>query len=54
MVILEPVLIFLFCDGLRSIICAQAEQEGCQKDIWDQAIKKAITAEAKAAQNLLL
>ena len=54
MVISEPILIRLFCDGLRPSICAQAKQKSCQKDTWDQAIKKAITAEAKAALNLLL
>ena len=53
-VISEPVVIRLFRDGLRRSIRAQAEQEGRQKDTWDQAIKKAITAEAKAALNLLL
>ena len=53
-VILEPVLIRLFHDGLRPSIRAQAEQKGRQKDTWDQAIKKGITAEAKAALNLLL
>ena len=31
-VISEPVLIRLFCNGLRSSICTQAEHEGCQKD----------------------
>ena len=51
-VILEPILIRRFRDGLRPSIRAQAEQKGCQKDTRDQAIKKAITAEAKAALNL--
>ena len=51
---LEPVLIRLFYDGLRLSICAKAEQKGCRKDTWDQAIKKAITAKAKAALNLPL
>ena len=51
-VISEPVLIRLFRDGLKPSIRAQAEQEGRRKDTWDQAIKKAITAEAKAALNL--
>ena len=50
----EPVFIRLFRNGLRSSICALAKQKGCQKDTWDQAIKKAITAEAKAALNLPL
>ena len=53
-VISEPVLIRLFRDGLRPSIRAQAEQKGRRKDTWDQAIKKAITAGAKAALNLLL
>ena len=53
-VILEPVLIRLFRDGLKPSIRAQAKQKVCQNDTWDQAIKKAITAEAKAALNLLL
>ena len=53
-VISEPILIHLFCDSLRSSIRAQAKQEGCWKDTWDQAIKKAIMAEAKAALNLPL
>ena len=52
MVILEPVLIRLFCNSLRLSICAYAKQKGCQKDIGDQAIGKAITAKAKAALNL--
>ena len=33
MVILEPVLIRLFCNGLRPSIYTQAEQEDCSKDI---------------------
>ena len=53
-VISEPVLIRLFRNGLRPSIFAQAKKEGCQKNTLDQAIKKAITAEAKAALNLLL
>ena len=53
-VILERVLIRLFRDGLRPSIRAQAKQKGCWKDTWDQAIKKAIMAKAKAALNLLL
>ena len=51
-VISEPVLIRLFWDGLKPFIHAQTKQEGRQKDTWDQAIKKTITAEAKAALNL--
>ena len=50
----EPVLIRLFRNGLRPSIRAKAEQEGRQKETWDQAIKKTITAAAKAALNLLL
>ena len=50
----EPVLIRLFCDGLRPSIHAQAKQKSCQKDTWDQTIKKIITAKAKAALNLFL
>ena len=53
-VILELVLIRLFYDGLRPFIRAQAKQIGCQKNTWDQAIKKAIMAKAKAALNLPL
>ena len=33
--ILEPVLIRLFRDGLRPSIRAQAKQKGCQKDTQD-------------------
>ena len=53
LVILKPVLIRLFHNGLRPSIYAQAEQDGCQKDIWEQALKKIITAKAKAALNFL-
>ena len=53
-VISELVLIRLFCNGLRPSTRAQAKQKGRRKNTWDQAIKKAITAEAKAALNLLL
>ena len=49
----KPVLIHLFCNGLRPSIHTQAKQKGCHKDNWDQTIRKAITAEAKAALNLL-
>ena len=52
-VILEPVLIRLFRDSLRPSIRAQAKQKGRQKDTWDQVMRKAITAKAKAALNLL-
>ena len=54
MVILEAVLIRLFRDSLKPSICTQARQKGRQKDTWDQAMKNAITPEAKAALNLLL
>ena len=47
-------MIRLFRNGLKPSIRAQAKQEGRQKDTWDQAIKKAIMAEAKAALNLPL
>ena len=53
-VISEPVLIRLFRNGLRPSIRAQAKQKGHWKDTWDQAIKKAITAWARAALNLSL
>ena len=52
-VISELVLICLFYNSLTPSICTQAKQESCSKDIWDQAIRKAIMAEAKAALNLL-
>ena len=51
-VISEPVLIRLFCNGLRPSIHAQAKQKSFSKNTWDQAIRKAITAEAKATLNL--
>ena len=51
-VISEPVLICLFCNSLRPSFCAQTKQDGCWKDIWEQAIKKAIITEAKTALNL--
>ena len=50
----EPILIRLFRNGLRPSIRAQAKEKGRQKDTWDQAIKKVIMAEAKAALNLPL
>ena len=50
--ILKPVLIRLFYNGLTPSIRAQAEQKGCQINTWDQAIEKAITPEAKAILNL--
>ena len=52
-VISKLVLICLFHDGFRPSIRARTEQKGRQKDTWDQVIQKAITAEAKAALNLL-
>ena len=54
MVISEPVLIRLFCDGFRPSIYAQAKQKDCQKDTCNQVIKKVITTEPKAALNLAL
>ena len=53
-VILELVLIRLFRNGFKPSIRSQAKQKGCQKDIWDQAIKKAITVEGKTALNFPL
>ena len=53
-VILEPVLICLFRNGLWPSIHAQAKQKYCQKDTWDQAIKKAITTKDKTALNIPL
>ena len=53
-VISEPVLICLFHNGLKLFIRTQAKQEGRWKDTWDQAIKKDIMAEAKAALNFSL
>ena len=50
---MEPVLICLFRNGLRPSTRAQAKRESRQKNTCDQAIKKAITAEAKATLNLL-
>lgn len=51
-VILEPVLIRLFCDELRLSIHTQAKHQDCWKNTWDQGIRKAITAKVKAALNL--
>ena len=51
-IISKSVLIFLFCNGLRLSIHAQVKQDGHWKNIWEQAIKKVITAKAKAAFNL--
>ena len=52
-VILELDLIYLFRNGLRLSIRAQAKQKSSQKDTCHQAIRKVITAEAKAVLNLL-
>ena len=54
MVTLEPALIRLLRNGLKPFIRAQAKQKGRQKDTWNQAIKKVITAEAKATLNFSL
>ena len=51
-VILEPVLISLFRNGLKPSIRAQAKQKDHQKDTWDWTITKTIIVEAKAALNL--
>ena len=53
-VILELVLIRLFCNSLKSFIRPQAKQKSCWKNIWNQIIKKAIMVEIKAALNLSL
>ena len=50
--ILELVLIRLFCNGQQPSVCVQAKQDGRWKDSWDEAIWKAIIAEAKATLNL--
>ena len=52
-IILELILICLFCNSLCPSICAQVKQNSRQKDTCEQTIKKNITAEAKAALNLL-
>ena len=49
---LEPILICLFGNSLQLSIYALAKQDGRLKDIWEQAIKKAIIAKAKVALNL--
>ena len=49
----KAVLIRLFSNGLRPSIRTQAKQDSRQKNTWKQAIKKAITAEAKATLNHL-
>ena len=53
MVISELVLIRLFHNGLWPSMYAQAKQDGRWKNTWEQAIKKVIIVEAKAALNLL-
>ena len=45
----EEVLIRYFCDGLRPSIRTQTDERGRDLDTWEEAIKKAINAEAKAA-----
>ena len=50
-VISKTVLIRLFRNGLQPFIYAQTEKNSCRKDIWEYAIKKTITAEAKIALN---
>ena len=45
----EEVLICYFCDGLRPSIRAQTDERGQDLDTWEEAIEKAIDAEAKAA-----
>ena len=44
----EEVLIRYFRDGLRPSIRAQVDEHGRDLDIWEEAIEKAIDAEAKA------
>ena len=48
----EEVLICHFCDGLRPSIQAQTDEQGRDLDTWEEAIKKTIDAEAKAARQL--
>ena len=45
----EEVLICYFCDGLRPSIRAQTNKRVQDLDTWEEAIKKTIDAEAKAA-----
>ena len=46
----EETLIRYFRDGLRSYIRAQLNERGRHLDNWEEAIEKAIDAEAKAAR----
>ena len=46
----EKVLICYFYDGLRPSIQAQTDERGQDLDIWEEAIKKAINVETKAAR----
>ena len=46
----ERVLICYFCDGLRPSIRAQTNERGQDLDSWEEAIEKAINAEAKTAR----
>ena len=46
----EEVLIWYFCNSLRPFIRAQIDKQSKERDIWKEAIKKAIDAEAKAVR----
>ena len=52
-IILKPVLIHLFRNGLKLFIYAQTNQNSYQKNICEEFIKETIIPEAKAALNLL-
>lgn len=45
----ESDLIQFFCEVLKPLIKAQIEQRGRKLDNWDELVKKAIDAEAKAS-----
>ena len=45
----KEVLICHFCNGLKSSIGAKSNKQDQDLDIWEEAIKKAIYTEAKAA-----
>ena len=45
----EEVLICYFCNGLRLSIRAQTNKQDQDLDTWEEAIKKTINAEVKAA-----
>lgn len=45
----ESDLIQFFCEVLKPLIKAQIEQRGRKLDNWDELVKKAIGAEAKAS-----